>query len=106
MNEDELAFHNAMVNVYLEAKKQCGYNATRFLQMVAERGGLETARHLLAESETQTGFEELWRHNRLDLSVENLVLQEKWRGLFADDELRRAREMLLAHGFDPDTNSL
>lgn len=46
--ERERAFHQAMVRIYQRAKDEVGYNATRFLQMVAEHGGVEAARHLLA----------------------------------------------------------
>lgn len=36
----ESGFHLQMVNIYIRARKECGYNATRFLQMLdgPERG--------------------------------------------------------------------
>ena len=43
----EAQFDDAMMNVYRRALKECGYNATRFLQMLHEHRGLETARILL-----------------------------------------------------------
>ena len=48
MNPIERAFHDAMLDVYKRAKSEAGYNATRFLTMVNEHGGLETARHIAA----------------------------------------------------------
>ena len=47
MDEVERRFHRAMVGIYETAKRELGYNATRFLQMVSEQGGLVTARQLL-----------------------------------------------------------
>ena len=38
------AFDEAMMQIYLRAKKEAGYNATRFHQMLADHGGVETAR--------------------------------------------------------------
>jgi len=43
----EIAFRRAMIQIYKRAKCEAGYNAIRFLSMVAENGGLETARTLL-----------------------------------------------------------
>ena len=39
----ELDFHKAMLLIYKNAKEECEYNATRFLQMVSNDGGLKTA---------------------------------------------------------------
>src|ERR687892_419059 len=73
MNEQERAFHTAMVDVYQRAKKEAGYNATRFLQMLSELGGLETARHLLHSDAVSDGFTALWQKGRLDITVEAVV---------------------------------
>ena len=39
--EAERQFNEAMPNIYRQAKAEAGYNATRFLSVVVERGGLE-----------------------------------------------------------------
>jgi len=44
----EANFHNEMLNIYKKAKAECHYNATYFLRMVSEVGGLETAKRLLS----------------------------------------------------------
>ncbi len=99
----ESEFHEAMLNIYVRARKECGYNATRFLQMVGEDQGLNTAKRLLASDAPQYGFTELWELKRLDLTMENLVLQEKWATLFTVQELGVARGRLAAHNFDSST---
>jgi hypothetical protein len=82
--EDE--FHEAMLDVYRRAKSEAGYTATRFLRMVAERGGLETARLLLHAPKVSEGYEALWERRRLDLTVEAVILDPRWASLFTDEE--------------------
>jgi len=49
MNKElEARFDDAMMDVYLRALNECDYKATRFLQMLHEHRGLETARILHA----------------------------------------------------------
>ena len=61
----EQAFHTAMVDVYQRAKREAGYQATYFIQMVSDRGGLATARYLLHASGVSEGFTALWERRRL-----------------------------------------
>ncbi|HEX7556465.1 MAG TPA: hypothetical protein VF338_07555 [Leptolinea sp.] len=95
----ELDFHKEMLAIYRNAKEKCGYNATRFLQMISNNGGLKTAKKLLATSEPSDGFTVLWEHGRLDLTVENLVLNPKYSELFAAEEFATAKMRLKAYGF-------
>lgn len=98
----ERQFHAAMINIYREARSQTGYNATRFLQMVNERGGYQAAVDLLQSTEPSDGFTELFmRGNRLDLSVEYLVLQVPWRSLFDDEWLATAHKRLVDRNYPP-----
>jgi hypothetical protein len=88
-----------MAQIYVRAKSEAGYNATRYLQMVSEVGGLETARRLLASSGVSDGFTHLWERKRLDLSVEALTLEAKWAALFTDVERQTARDRLAEYGY-------
>lgn len=99
--ELELLFHNEMLNVYQLAKSEAGYNATRFLQMVAEHGGLEAAHRLLAGERFQEGLDALALRGRLDISMEKLVLDPRFSSLFSEAELETARRRLLAYGYQP-----
>lgn len=96
---DEAAFHVAMLSIYESAKMECKYNATRFLQMVVERGGLETARYLLHAPGLSDGFTALWQRDRLDLTVEALVIKPRWRTLFTEEELAIAADRLRGLGY-------
>ena len=90
----ESAFHEAMLDVYRRAKSECGYNAVRFLEIVRERGGLAAARQLLRSTDLSTGFVKLWECGRLDITMEAIVLECRWRPLFTDEEIGVARQRL------------
>lgn len=93
MSLEEL-FDEAMRQVYRQAKEKAGYNATRFLQMLDEHGGLETARILLRSEQPSTGLFALWEAGHLDVSMEAVVTQPEWSELFTYDEVETARRRL------------
>jgi len=95
----EDAFHQAMLGVYRRAKEECGYKATRFVQMVTELGGLEAAKRLLHSGDISYGFEKLWELGRLDISMEALVIDPKWQDLFTEEEVATARMRLADCGY-------
>lgn len=71
------------------------YRPTYFLSMLGERGGVETARSLLSKPTPSAGFTKLVvDYRRPDLTVESIVLEERFRPLFTDDELAKARRWL------------
>ncbi|SRR6266498_1785635 len=82
-----------------EAARDRGYIATLFLQMLEEHGGRETAKRLLAKSKPQTGLFELWNLGLLHQSMEAVVLQDKFKDLFTDDELAEAHKRLDELGY-------
>lgn len=98
MEEIERRFHRAMISIYETAKRDLGYNATRFLQMISEHGGLATARQLLWSDTPSEGFTTLWERGRLDLTVEARVLDAEFASLFTDEDRERARARLEAYG--------
>lgn len=100
VNADEREFHTAMLDIYHSAKRETGYNATRFLQMVSNAGGLPTAKLLLASDTPSDGYTELWKRGRLDLTVEALIGDNpRWHSLFTRDEVKRARKRLADYGY-------
>lgn len=93
-------FHQEMLRIYKEAAG-FGYRPTYFLRMVNEQGGLVAARKLLRDGTVSYGFVQLWRKGRLDISVEAVVLDPRWRDLFTSNELDVARRRLEDAGFKP-----
>ena len=76
--EDE--FNKDMMGIYEKAKAN-KYHATRYLQMVRRRGGLEAAKVLINKKITPTGFDALVKLGKTDLSVEALVISDKYKNL-------------------------
>lgn len=101
MQEIERQFHRAMISIYETAKRELGYNATRFLQMISEHGGLAAARQLLWSDAPSEGFTTLWERGRLDLTVEAHVLDPEFASLFTDEDREQARARLEAYGWRP-----
>ena len=99
LTEAKHQFNEAMLDIYRRAKAEADYNATRFLRMVLERGGLETAQYLLRASTVSDGYTALWERNRLDLTVEAMILRSEWRGLFSDVDRQIAVKRLREYGY-------
>lgn len=99
MNDLEKEFFSKMKNIYIEADNECGYRATRFLQMLGEKGGVATAKSLINKPGGTEGFEKLWELGRLDLSIEALVIKEEYKPLFTDEEIQLCTEKLKEYGY-------
>lgn len=97
----EARFHQEMLIIYERAKSLCNYNATRFLKMVTDQGGIRAAKQLLNTEGISEGLTALWECQRLDITMEALILQEPWSTLFTEQELNIARERLTQLGYDP-----
>ena len=102
MTDIERKFNIAMMDIYKTAKQECGYNATRFMQMVAEKGGVAAAKQLISKDGGTDGFATLWEHGRLDLSVEAHVLKEEYKELFTDEERKMCKDRLKEFGYNCD----
>ncbi len=86
-------FDAAMRAIY-DGAARLGYRPTRFVEMVGEYGGVETAHRLLATDKIQDGLAQLFLLGRLDLTVENHVLRPEYRLLFSALERQVARRRL------------
>jgi hypothetical protein len=94
----ESRFHEAMLEIYKLAGEatrrrrpdgtiERGYWANYFLRAVRTHGGRDYARRLLRMQGTTEGFERLKKEQRLDLTMEALVLRPEYAPLFTDVEL-------------------
>lgn len=99
MNQIELDLYHDMVNIYKEADLQCNYKPTRFLQLINNKGALLAAKELINKEGATEGFTRLWECKRLDLSLEVLVLKEKYKELFTDEEREISINRLKDYGY-------
>ena len=93
-------FQAAMLDLYLRARDEAGYDALILRSMIFEIGGLETAHVLLKHANMSEGFIALWERHRLDLTVEALALRPEFAVLFNEAELSAARQRLEGVSYD------
>jgi len=74
------------------AKRELGYNPTRFLQMVQQYGVYQSIKKLIAKREPSEGYTRLLLEKRTELSIEFHVV--KYAELFDEDELQYCRGLL------------
>lgn len=98
----ELKFYEEMKDIYFRGKREIKYKASRFWQLVCEKGGVQAAKTLIAKDGGSDGFVVLWKNNRLDLSVEAHVIKPCYKELFSDDEVRTCKDRLESYGYKPD----
>lgn len=104
MEELKRLFTVAMFDLYRRAKDEANYPANIFLRMISERGGVETARYLINQSQPSDGYTHLYERGRIDLTVEALVVENpRWHPLFAAEEIEKARRRLVEYGYAPAT---
>ena len=95
-------FDEEMFRIYERAHSEAHYNATRFLHMLYEHRGLETARILLQATNVSEGYTALWERGRLDLTVEAVIHDSpKWHPLFTQEHLEICTKRLTDYGYLP-----
>ena len=60
MKDLEARFHQAMIGIYYAAKTKAKYNATIFLRMVTDHGGLIAAKQLINSEKPSDGYTALY----------------------------------------------
>ena len=96
----EEQFDVAMQNIYDTAAVETSTPPTQFLVMLRNLGGVETARLLVDRTVPTEGYIRLWEEGRLDLTVEALIIQERWQALFEARVIQIAGERLIHSGYD------
>lgn len=94
-------FHTAVLSVMERCKNELSYNPRYFRIMVSQHGALGAVRKLLAAPAVSDGFVALWERQRLDLSIEALVLDNRFAAIFSEDERDVARNRLVDFGYAP-----
>ena len=87
-------FQHEMMGGIEYSKRVLHYTPTYFLRMVYEHGAVQTAKMLLGDAAVQEGLMTLSNLGRLDLSMEAMVLDRKYRSLFTYEERKVARQRL------------
>lgn len=102
MEAEKLAhqFEEELKDKMVRAKKECKYIPTRFNQMLAQHGGVATAKQLIQNGirtgHTSDGYTTLLLCGRLDLTMEESVCKPEYEQLFSEQEIAYCREQLNA----------
>jgi hypothetical protein len=67
--------------------------------MINQYGVIEAVKRLINNPNLSSGYTKLWELNALNLSMEAIIQEEKWKNLFTDDELLKAKERLIKYGY-------
>lgn len=80
------------------AKKQCKYNPTYFIRMLAENGGVRTAKILIEKAmrtgNPSDGYTTLFLEGRIDLTMEASVVKIEYHELFTQEEIIYCKELI------------
>lgn len=82
------------INTYNECKK-IRYAPRAFLDMVVSNQDIvEVTKKLIHKPGGTSGFTTLYENSRMDLSVEKIILEPKYRVLFEQNDLQEAYKRL------------
>ncbi|PEI94989.1 hypothetical protein CN679_04860 [Bacillus pseudomycoides] len=85
LSELELLFHRDMQSIFKKAR-DLGYNAQRFIDEVNSDGGYFETKYFIQSKEPEEAFTRLWQLNRLELTVEALILKPEYISLITEEE--------------------
>jgi len=80
----------ARVRAAVQECHSLGYHPTRFAQMLDQSDAVTLAKRMVASGELQDGLKKLKGMGRIDLSVESIMLETMFSGLFTPPELQAA----------------
>lgn len=94
MNDPHPEFTKALWATYNTAVREAKYQAPYFRRMLLDNFGFDTACQLITSPNATTGFTHMYENDRLDLTVEAVVIQPQWSGLFEKEVLSAAHKRL------------
>ena len=83
-----------MLKIYREVDLQCGYKLDIMLQRINNKGALYAAKSLIRDEETDNGLEFLIKANKEELSLENLILSDKYKDVYDDEDKQICNDRL------------
>lgn len=101
LGEAEGPYDRAVRAAVDRCRDELRYNPRYFRVMISQHGALGATRRLLAAPAVSDGFVTLWERNRLDLTVETLVVDERFADLFTPEEREVAGQRLTLFGHTP-----
>ncbi|SHK25759.1 Protein of unknown function DUF262 [Pseudonocardia thermophila] len=88
------ALDAALFTLIERCRTEVDYNPIQLTEMAHQHGALGAIRRLVMAPTPSDGFVRLWSVDRLDLTVEALVLDERFSSFFTEAEIAAARRRL------------
>ncbi len=104
MDDEERArrFGAALDAAWEAWRSEAHYTWKRYKQMVRTYGAVGTVKRQVVKAGVSPGFRTLHKADRLDLTMEALVLRPDFAPLFSPEEQAAARKRLWDHGWSLD----
>ena len=77
-----------------------GYKPQAFITMRITHGTIIAIKKLINSQEVPSGFTNLWKRKRLDLSMENIIQEDDWKDLFTEEDRLVAKKRLKDYGYN------
>ncbi len=87
-------FEARITKTISDSARECRYTPHIFIEMRARYGTVEAIKMLLRKPIAASGFVRLWEKDRLDLTVESIILEPEWADLFTPEERQIAKRRL------------
>ncbi|ONI44038.1 hypothetical protein AN641_08635 [Candidatus Epulonipiscioides gigas] len=94
-------FSKEMLILYKQISKQIKYKSQNLLKYINEYGGYQAALKYIYTPSYTNDFSALWEAGRLDLSIEVLLLNEKYRSIIAPDVINFCTRRLNEYNYKP-----
>lgn len=96
-NDPEKTLNQDLVRLYERAEEELGVNGAPLRRLLTDFGGLEAAQSVLRNPPGQW-YREMAAHQRLDLTVESVIVKPEVRDLFSNDDIAKAMRRLFDIG--------
>lgn len=79
-------FYVDVINIYREVDLRLNYKFNNLLKMINNKGAINAAKDIIKEEEDTYGLELLIKNDMVDLTIESLILNNKYKTLFNDED--------------------
>lgn len=94
MESLERSFESAVRRLAAQMGRAVGFRSRGLKRRLDSRGPVDAVRSIVLKERGSKGFALLWVLNRLDLTLEALVIQARWSALFSEEEKAVSRQRL------------
>lgn len=99
MDKGAESFDAEIRNLITTTLNETNYRPSLFMQMVSDRGAMDACLSLVRAPKPSDGFTRLWELQRLDLTVEAVVILKKYSDLFLVEDVERSKKRLSDYGY-------